>query len=201
MDACDSPAGRQSDRPAKYAKSAHFHKTKNLSINGLPCDVSDPDKAMSISLTLRLLACLIDLWIGFLCGGNGQGATLRLASRIRVARQRTGLTQAQLAHAVRVARTSVTNWECELARPSASHLKTLARFTEVSFEWLATGRGPMTPENDPDRILAVDADIVDDPQERRLLRAFRAASRRRRARILALIEAENAERPVSLRRA
>ena len=43
--------------------------------------------------------------------------------------------------------------------------------------------------------------VSDDPQERRLLRAFRAASRRRRARILAFAETESVDRPASLRRA
>jgi hypothetical protein len=62
--------------------------------------------------------------------------------------------------------------------------------TGVQFEWLATGRGAMTPSSDAllDSISAVDAVLVDDPQERRLLSAFRDAPAQSRVPLLELAE-------------
>lgn len=65
-----------------------------------------------------------------------------MATRVRVARQRAGMTQSQLADRVGVTRGAVANWEVsERPRPSVSNLVEVANTTEVSVEWLATGRG------------------------------------------------------------
>ncbi len=65
-----------------------------------------------------------------------------MATRVRVARQRAGMTQSQLAERIGVSRGAVANWEVsERPRPSASNLMEVATMTEVSVEWLATGRG------------------------------------------------------------
>lgn len=53
---------------------------------------------------------------------------------------------------------------------------------EVSFEWLATGRG--RPALSDDCVMALEADIVDDPEERALLRAYRICSKDKRNSIL-----------------
>src|SRR3546814_7253308 len=60
----------------------------------------------------------------------------------------------------------------------SNHMRQLALLTGAQFEWLATGRGPMTPSTESllDSVAAVDALLVDDPQERRLLTAFRQRS-------------------------
>ncbi|UZW62201.1 helix-turn-helix transcriptional regulator [Lysobacter enzymogenes] len=72
-------------------------------------------------------------------------ATTDMATRIRMARQRSGLTQHQLADRMQVTRGAVANWEISVrSKPSLSHLMRLAVVLEVSFEWLATGRGDMT---------------------------------------------------------
>src|SRR5690606_41432201 len=61
--------------------------------------------------------------------------------------------------------------------------------TGVQFEWLPTGRGSMTPSGDAlDSIAAVDALLVDDPQERRLLSAVRDAPAQSRVPLLELAE-------------
>src|SRR3546814_17382650 len=65
--------------------------------------------------------------------------------------------------------------------PRSTRTDTLFPYTTLcrsQFEWLATGRGPMTPSTESllDSVAAVDALLVDDPQERRLLTAFRQRS-------------------------
>lgn len=67
-----------------------------------------------------------------------------LEIRVRVARQRAGMTQSQLAERIGVTRGAVANWEItKRPKPSVSNLIEIALATGVSFEWLATGRGEM----------------------------------------------------------
>src|SRR3546814_2412575 len=92
------------------------------------------------------------------------------AQRIRRARRSAGLSQAQLAAELGVQRSAVSHWEAQRGKPSMNHMRQLALLTGAQFEWLATGRGPMTPSTESllDSVAAVDALLVDDPQERRL---------------------------------
>ena len=97
-----------------------------------------------------------------------------LNMRIRTARTRAGLSQAQMAGALGVGRSAVANWECaDRVSPHSARLAQIALLTQVSHEWLATGRG--TPMLNQDYIPAVDAEMVDDHLERRLLQAYRTA--------------------------
>ena len=113
-----------------------------------------------------------------------------LGERIRTARRKVGLSQEALAASLGVQRSAVSNWECaEGASPTVTNMLQLAKTTQVAFEWLATGRGPMALAHDSLLdVSAVDADLVDDPQERRLLHAYRSASTRMRATLLELVE-------------
>ncbi|MBF0255133.1 MAG: helix-turn-helix domain-containing protein [Gammaproteobacteria bacterium] len=52
-----------------------------------------------------------------------------------------GLSQSQLAASLGVSRGACGQWEQGVSLPSVAHMAELARITEVSFEWLATGRG------------------------------------------------------------
>ena len=119
---------------------------------------------------------------------------MKLNIRIRTARLRAGLTQTALAQRVGVSRTAVVNWESgsNRARPSAERLEEVCRITGVAWEWLATGRGQATLS--ADSILAVDAEFVDDPVERRLLQAFRDRDPSIKQAILTLLEAGRAAR-------
>ena len=118
------------------------------------------------------------------------------AHRIRIARRSAGLSQAQLAAELGVQRSAVSHWEAQRGKPSVNHLRQLALLTGVQFEWLATGRGPMTPSAESllDSVAAVDALLVDDPQERRLLTAFRQAAAQARVPLLELAEQLAAQR-------
>ncbi len=118
------------------------------------------------------------------------------AQRIRLARRAAGLSQAQLALELGVQRSAVSHWEAQRGKPSMNHLRQLALRTGVQFEWLATGRGARTPSPDAllDSIAAVDALLVEDPQERRLLAAFREAPMQARLPLIELAEQLAAQR-------
>ena len=118
------------------------------------------------------------------------------AQRIRLARRTAGLSQAQLALELGVQRSAVSHWEAHRGKPSMNHLRQLALLTGVQFEWLATGRGAMNPSADAllDSVAAVDAVMVEDPQERRLLAAFREAPAQARLPLLELAEQLAAQR-------
>ncbi len=70
--------------------------------------------------------------------GNGH-AHLQVATAIRSLRQRTGLSQRQLAMRMNVPRTYVSKIENEKATPTLSSLERLARALEVSVPDLLTG--------------------------------------------------------------
>jgi Predicted transcriptional regulators len=116
---------------------------------------------------------------------------MKLSVRIRTARLRAGMTQSELAQHLGVSRTAVVNWESgtNRARPSGERLEEICRLTGVAWEWLATGRGQaaLSDENQ----LAVDAELVDDPIERRLLQAFRSRDAVVRQAVLTLLETGN----------
>lgn len=116
---------------------------------------------------------------------------MKIAMRIRVARNAAKLSQEALAEKLEVTRGAVANWECTDGVIPASHrLGRIATITGVSYEWLATGRGRMLPHHDLDDVAvpAVDALFVDDPLERRLVMAFRTAPTRVRQLVLEMTE-------------
>lgn len=118
--------------------------------------------------------------------GHATGA----AHRIRVARRSAGLSQTQLAAELGLQRSAVSHWEAQRGKPSMTHLRQLALLTGVHFEWLATGRGAMSPSAEArlDEVVAVDAVLVDDPMERRLLAAYRDAPMQARVPLVELAE-------------
>lgn len=71
---------------------------------------------------------------------------LTLADRIKQARELTGISRAELARKIGVARSAAAQWEQEDGTsPSVANLAKIAVITDVAFEWLATGRGPPRP--------------------------------------------------------
>ena len=118
--------------------------------------------------------------------GHATGA----AHRIRVARRSAGLSQTQLAAELGLQRSAVSHWEAQRGKPSMTHLRQLALLTGVHFEWLATGRGAMSPSAEArlDEVVAVDAVLVDDPMERRLIAAYRDAPVQARVPLVELAE-------------
>ena len=71
--------------------------------------------------------------------GNGSHTELQVAMAIRVLRQRTGLSQRQLALRMQVPRTYVSKIENEKATPTLSSLERLAKALEVTVPDLLNG--------------------------------------------------------------
>jgi transcriptional regulator with XRE-family HTH domain len=86
--------------------------------------------------------------------GNGNGhQQLQVASAIRTLRQRSGLSQRQLALRMQVPRTYVSKIENEKAMPTLSSLERLARALEVHIPDLLNG-GKRTQEDEVRELLA-----------------------------------------------
>ncbi|MGE8232266.1 MAG: helix-turn-helix transcriptional regulator [Stenotrophomonas sp.] len=112
-----------------------------------------------------------------------------LGIRIRKARRKMKMTQAELASQLKVSRSAVGNWESPTGiSPSTMRLITIALVTDVSFEWLATGRGELDAISAA--IPSENAELVDDPSERRLLLAYRSCRAATRKLVLQIVEAQ-----------
>ena len=112
------------------------------------------------------------------------------ASRIKQARKDAGLSQAALAERLGLGRTAVAQWERNnAAGPTVGHLTEIALATGVSFEWLATGRGPRViggQGKDPPAIV-MDY-IAQSESEERMLIAFRSLSALEQVPVLEMLE-------------
>lgn len=114
---------------------------------------------------------------------------MELQTRIRRARRQSGLSQDALARKIGVSRSSVSNWEAASSiRPTLAGLRKIATVTGVSVEWLVAGivpaeGGTYLPLGDE----TYDLPTV-DPDEIRLLLAFRGVSSRGRGLILRYAE-------------
>jgi transcriptional regulator with XRE-family HTH domain len=66
-----------------------------------------------------------------------------LSDRIRQARELIGMNRADLARSIGVGPSAAVQWEHPNGTyPCMQHLIAIAKITDVSVEWLATGRGP-----------------------------------------------------------
>ena len=115
---------------------------------------------------------------------------MNLAHRIRRARKHAGLSQSEVARALRVHRSCVGHWEgVHNTTPGHTHLAELAKLLVVSYEWLATGRGTMGLGHDPSHdIPAAYGRLIDDSEALRLLRAWDLISTRSRESLLQIAE-------------
>jgi transcriptional regulator with XRE-family HTH domain len=115
---------------------------------------------------------------------------MELSERIRRSRRHLGVTQSELARLMRVDRSSVSHWESgKRNSPDHRRLASLARLCNVSFEWLATGRGEMVLERDSSRsIPAAFGKLVDDVTSIRLLRALERMAEHQRLLLVELAE-------------
>jgi transcriptional regulator with XRE-family HTH domain len=76
--------------------------------------------------------------------GKPPASLMRIPDRIRTARARADLSKSDLARRVGVCLSAVVQWEqASGTSPTVANLARIAWTTGVSFEWLATGRGPM----------------------------------------------------------
>lgn len=116
---------------------------------------------------------------------------MNFAARCRKARRQAGLSQRALASLIGVGRSAVSNWEApgRGTLPCCRNLRAFAKSTNVSFNWLAMGVGEMRPDHDPLLdVPAVDADLVYERHERRMLRVFRSVPRATQRVMLLVVE-------------
>lgn len=115
---------------------------------------------------------------------------MMMAARIRRARRKVALSQSVLAEQLQIRRSAVSNWECGSGiQPSLQNLIALAKVCEVSFEWLATGRGTMAPDEGLwDDTPTADAELVEAHEERELLAMFRTLPRKSQQLVVVLLE-------------
>lgn len=74
-----------------------------------------------------------------------------LAERVALAMRKSGVSQAELARAVGIKPPSVNNWLSGATKELKGNSTTrAARAMGVSAHWLATGKGPMSPDDDPE---------------------------------------------------
>ena len=113
---------------------------------------------------------------------------MTLRDRLRRARKAAQLTQAELATRLGVVPSAIAQWERpDGTAPSSSNLIRVAGLLDVSFEWLATGRGSSgvealeVPALDP-RYFAIDG------HEERLLAGFRQLGPEQRVAVTRLVE-------------
>lgn len=94
-----------------------------------------------------------------------------------MSRRRAGLSQSGLAKQIGVVRSAVAQWERRSGpRPTSVNMAKLARCCGVSYEWLATGRGPMALL-EVSEVMPVEIEFhlyAQSELERRLLASFRS---------------------------
>lgn len=114
-----------------------------------------------------------------------------MQERIRRARRKAGLSQAGLADLVKVRRSAVSNWESATdVMPTMQNLVSIARACDVSIEWLGTGRGGISSDEEAlADIPTADAELVDAREERELLAAYRDLPRRSQHLLMELAQA------------
>jgi transcriptional regulator with XRE-family HTH domain len=114
---------------------------------------------------------------------------MKRPERIRLARRRAGYSQEALAQLLGVKRSAVANWEATSgASPCGANLERLAEVLKVAYEWLATGRGEMRLPPHYHEMAVLDAELIENPVERRLLQAWRALPVKPRVLFLELAE-------------
>ena len=114
------------------------------------------------------------------------------AARIKQARKDAGLSQAELALRLGVDRSAVAQWERQTAAgPTVGHLIQIALAAGVSFEWLATGRGPRVIGGEGESPPAIVMDYVAQSEyEERLLVAFRSLSALEQVPVVDMLEVQ-----------
>lgn len=114
---------------------------------------------------------------------------ISMPSRIRRARTLRALSQSEVALRMGVRRSAVTQWESAAGTtPSVTHLAQLAKETGVCFEWLATGRGPVMPDDGALDASVLTHDYAMDDMESQMLLHFRRVKGRRREMLAKVIE-------------
>lgn len=96
-----------------------------------------------------------------------------LGLRIAKARDRAGISQTELGRACGLTRSAVSQWESGGTEPTSANLRTIAVKCSVDYDWLATGRGFMSiNDQDPQLIEAIQLFSEADPETRSAMILF-----------------------------
>ena len=71
---------------------------------------------------------------------------MNFETRLYELRKKAGLSQEELANLVGVSRQAVQKWEAGTSRPDLDNLTALARYFNVTLDWLITGREAEVPQ-------------------------------------------------------
>ena len=113
-----------------------------------------------------------------------------LCLRIRQVRLKAKMSQSQLGQCVGVHRSAVALWESPKGSfPSVEHLIGIARTTDCCFEWLATGRGPMYPQQGSYDHAVELTEFAHSEHEVKALQLMRKLGRKRQAQACRMLEA------------
>lgn len=74
---------------------------------------------------------------------------MNFETRLYELRKKAGLSQEELANLVGVSRQAVQKWEAGTSRPDLDNLTALARYFNVTLDWLITGREAEVPQAGP----------------------------------------------------
>ncbi|MDP0588956.1 MAG: helix-turn-helix transcriptional regulator [Candidatus Endonucleobacter bathymodioli] len=83
---------------------------------------------------------------------------MNLTMRILRSRKEKKLSQQALGDLIGVSRSALAQWETQMSSPNLDNLRKMAEILEVSFEWLATGRGNQCISNNSDILCDTDVD-------------------------------------------
>ena len=113
-----------------------------------------------------------------------------LCLRIRQIRLKAKLSQNQLGKCVGVQRSAVALWESPKGSfPSVEHLLGIAQTTDCCFEWLATGRGPVHPQQGSYDQAVELTEFAHNEHEVKALQLMRKLGRKRQAQACRMLEA------------
>ncbi|WP_330927459.1 helix-turn-helix transcriptional regulator [Candidatus Sororendozoicomonas aggregata] len=107
---------------------------------------------------------------------------MNLTMRILRSRKDKKLSQQALAGLIGVSRSALAQWETNMSSPSLGNLRKMAEVLDVSFEWLATGRG--------NQFLSLASDSInDDDVDQEIIRSLSIMNVKKKRAILNVMKA------------
>jgi len=112
---------------------------------------------------------------------------MEISQRIALARKGKGLSQTQLASTLGVSRGACGQWERGVTVPSVVNLSKLAWYLDIHFEWLSTGRGEMSYDENTKVIKTIFDDVMSSDQ-REMLEVYAALPAHQKSALLGFLK-------------
>ena len=106
---------------------------------------------------------------------------MNLAIRILRARKEKRISQKETAWFMGISRSALAQWETAACYPSLKNLLKLSEVLNVSFEWLATGRG------DKKRLIELDDNMQEISLEKKIIQCLKSLPESKKRIILNVI--------------